>query len=47
MPGSKRQFVPTGEQQQAIEHGHGPMLVVAGAGTGKTSVLVRAHRPPD
>ena len=41
MPGSKRQFVPTGEQQQAIEHGHGPMLVVAGAGTGKTSVLVR------
>ena len=27
-------------QFQAIEHVHGPMLVVAGAGTGKTSVLV-------
>jgi len=27
-------------QLQAIEHVHGPMLVVAGAGTGKTSVLV-------
>ncbi|MGA1999827.1 MAG: ATP-dependent DNA helicase [Terriglobales bacterium] len=28
------------EQRQAIEHVHGPMLVVAGAGTGKTKVLV-------
>src|SRR5215469_9146124 len=28
-------------QQQAIEHVHGPMLVVAGAGTGKTTVLTR------
>lgn len=28
-------------QQQAIEHVSGPMLVVAGAGTGKTTVLVR------
>jgi len=27
-------------QQRAIEHVHGPMLVVAGAGTGKTTVLV-------
>ena len=27
-------------QLQAIEHVRGPMLVVAGAGTGKTSVLV-------
>ena len=34
-------FVPTREQQQAIEHVHGPMLVVAGAGTGKTTVLAR------
>src|ERR1700747_2829808 len=28
-------------QQEAIEHIHGPMLVVAGAGTGKTTVLIR------
>ena len=35
----QRKFVPTPEQRQAIEHVHGPMLVVAGAGTGKTTVL--------
>ncbi len=34
-------FEPTEEQRQAIEHVHGPMLVVAGAGTGKTTVLAR------
>ena len=28
------------QQKKAIEHVHGPMLVVAGAGTGKTTVLV-------
>src|SRR5208282_5330096 len=32
-------FTPDERQRQAIEHVHGPMLVVAGAGTGKTSVL--------
>jgi DNA helicase II / ATP-dependent DNA helicase PcrA len=34
-------FVPDDRQREAIEHVHGPMLVVAGAGTGKTSVLTQ------
>src|SRR5256885_11335537 len=34
-------FTPDDRQRQAIEHVHGPMLVVAGAGTGKTTVLIR------
>lgn len=35
-------FTPDERQQEAIEHVNGPMLAVAGAGTGKTSVLT--HR---
>ena len=27
------------EQRQAVEHGDGPLLIVAGAGTGKTTVV--------
>ncbi len=34
-------FIPDNRQREAIEHVHGPLLVVAGAGTGKTSVLTQ------
>ena len=38
---SKSSIQPDAQQQQAIEHVGGPMLVVAGAGTGKTTVLIQ------
>jgi len=34
-------FLPDDRQREAIDHVHGPMLVIAGAGTGKTSVLIQ------
>ena len=30
-----------GEQIKAVVHGEGPLLIIAGAGTGKTSVITR------
>src|SRR5208337_2174019 len=36
-----KKIVPDERQQQAIGHVHGPMLVIAGAGTGKTTVLTQ------
>jgi DNA helicase-2/ATP-dependent DNA helicase PcrA len=39
MPWQPRSFELTRHQQEAVYHGDGPILVVAGAGTGKTTVL--------
>ena len=39
LPATK--IVPDERQQQAIGHVHSPMLVIAGAGTGKTTVLTQ------
>ncbi|MGA9528038.1 MAG: ATP-dependent DNA helicase [Terriglobales bacterium] len=36
-----RRIVPDARQQEAIEHVQGPMVVIAGAGTGKTTVLIQ------
>ncbi len=36
-----RAFEPDERQREAIQHVHGPVLVIAGAGTGKTTVLTR------
>ena len=38
---SATKVTPDERQREAIEHVHGPMLVIAGAGTGKTTVLIQ------
>src|SRR5271167_914409 len=38
---SAKTIIPDEFQQRAIEHIDGPMLVIAGAGTGKTTVLTQ------
>ena len=38
---SPKTIIPDDRQQEAIDHVHGPMVVLAGAGTGKTTVLIQ------
>ena len=41
---AERPFELTTEQKSAVEWGDGPLMVLAGAGTGKTTVVVERVR---
>ncbi len=44
-PATAKQPELNAEQQLAVEHGRAPLLIVAGAGTGKTTTLVYRVAP--
>lgn len=41
MTGSNRTYLPNPAQEAAVAHGPGPLRILAGAGSGKTTTLVR------
>ena len=44
MPSGASEFPLTDEQRAIVEHGDGPLVVIAGAGTGKTRVIIERVR---